>query len=45
VYKQTLKLQKGDNTQLLKLDGFAKGVYTLQVQTTDGKLTQQLMIK
>ncbi len=44
VFKQNIKLQKGDNKQLLKLEGIAKGIYTLQLQTADGKLTQQIMV-
>ena len=44
VFKQNIKLQKGDNKQLLKLDGITKGNYTLQLQTTDGKLTQQIIV-
>ncbi len=44
VFKQNIKLQKGDNKQLLKLDGITKGIYTLQLQTTDGKLAQQIIV-
>ena len=44
VYKQTIKLQIGENKQMLKLNGIAQGIYTLQLQTTNGKLTQQIIV-
>ena len=45
MFKQNIKLQKGDNKQLLKLEGIAKGVYTLQLHTIDGNITQQMLVK